>query len=288
MRKLFLFASLCITISGFAQKKITCKKGSVKADGTLIAEYDGVGGMFKAVRLGVFAQGSKDTLISLKEESYNAQNPLFPDGHVAYKLEFKNSNLPSFYIHDPKSPSTRLFERDVMGLLFNDTVPVLVSQNKLDEAAVESFRSKYAFNLDTVKKFIAHVEDSLAIINKIEIVRDHSKPVTLRVVNDNSNQYEVSQVLEMYQDGILLGRIIKKVSPGSFSKADYTFWKAVTPVTIGGIDMKYSPVATCSTGETTFEIPVISVIGKKEFKVKGNYNALELRIANLLVQQKLL
>lgn len=288
MRKIFLFLALCFAITSFAQKKITCKKGSVKQDGQLIAEYDGVGSMFKLVKLGVFAPGSKDTIIKITEESFDAKNPLWPDIEVAYKIEFKNSLLASFYVRNAKNPGTRFMERDVMEMLFNDTVPALMVQNKLDEPAVEKFRSRYSYDLDKVKKFVKEIEDTIAILNKAEIVRDVTKPVIFKVVNNLSNQYEVNQVSEIYQDGVLLGRMLKKVTPGTFSKATYTFWKTIQPVTVNGIDLKNSPIAYCSTGATEFDIPVIAVVGKTKFEIKGAYNALETQIANLLVRNKLL
>lgn len=288
MKQIFLCLVLCASVTSFAQKKLTCKKGSVKQNDQLIAQYDGVGSMFKMVKLGVFAPGSKDTLFSITEENFDPKNPLFPDLEVVYKVEFKNNSQSPFYVHDPKNTSVRYMERDVMEMVFNDSVPPMISEGKLDEAAVEAFRTKYAYNYAETRKFIKDVEDSIAIMNQTEIVRDRSKPISFKIVNDNSNQFEVNQVSEIYQDGVLLGRMVKKVSPGQFSKASYTFWKKITPVTINGIDMKHTPVAYCITGSTPFDIPIISVIGKNEYKIKGTYNALEIQIVNVLVQNKLL
>lgn len=289
MRKAFLFLALCLTVmTTMAQKKITCKKGDVKQDGQVIAEYDGVGSIFKMVRLGVFAPGSKDTLISISEENFDPKNPLFPDLEVAYKVEFKNTTQQPFYVHNPKNPNVRYMERDAMEMIFNDTVPAMISNAKLDLDAVEKFRSTYAYDLGKVKDFVKAVEDSIAIINKIEIARDRAKPVTLKIFADNSNQFETNQVFDIYQDNVVIGRVVKKVTVGSFPKASYTFWKHITPITINGIDMKHSPVAYCSSGATSFDIPVTAVIGKTEYKIKGAFNALETAIANLLVQQKLL
>ena len=80
----------------------------------------------------------------------------------------------------------------------------------------------------------------------------------------------------------------KLVSTGNFPKASYTFWKSITPVLVDGIDLKYSPVAICSSGATAFDIPIISVVGKNEYKIKGSFNQLETAIANVLVSNKLL
>lgn len=289
MRKTFLFLTLCAVVTTtMAQKKITCKKGAVKQDGQLMAEYDGVGSMFKMVKLGVFAPGSKDTLISITEESYDAKNPLFPGSEVAYKVEFRNTSVQPFYVHNAKNPNTRFMERDAMEIIFNDTVPAMVSNGKLDLDAIEKFRAGYAYDLDKVKSFVKAVEDSIAIINQVDIARDRSKPVTFKLVSDNSNQFETSQIFDITQDNVVIGRVVKKVTVGNFPKASYTFWKEITPVTINGIDMKRSPVAFCYSGASSFDIPVTAVVGKTEYKVKGAFNALEAQIANLLVQQKLL
>jgi hypothetical protein len=289
MSKTFLLLALStIVTTAMAQKKITCKKGDVKQEGQLIAEYDGVGSIFKMVKLGVFAPGTKDTLISVTEESFDPKNPLFPDVEVAYKVEFKNTTQQPFYVHNPKNPGTRYMERDAMEMIFNDTVPAMISNARLDLDAVEKFRAMYAYDLNKVRDFVKAVEDSIAIINKVEIARDRTKPVTLKIFADNSNQFETNQVFDIYQDNIVIGRAVKKVTIGSFPKASYTFWKPIEPITINGIDMKRSPVAFCSSGATSFDIPVTAVVGKTEYKIKGAFNALELQIANLLVGQKLL
>lgn len=134
------------------------------------------------------------------------------------------------------------------------------------------------------------VEDSIAIINKPNADRDKTKPVTFTVINDNSfSKADTDQLFEIRQAGVLLGRLQKKVEAiGSFPKANYVFWKVVTPVTINGIDFKFSPLAICKSGPSTFGIDVIAVAGKKTYEVKGDYSALETVIANTLIANGLL
>jgi hypothetical protein len=287
MKATFLLLGICLSLAGTAQKKVTVKKGDIKLEGQLIAEYDGVGSMFKLVKQGVFAPGSKDTLISVTEENWDPKNPLWPGSEVVYKLEFRNGAKP-FYVSNTKYKGVRFLERDAMQMVFNDSVPQLVAGGKLDEEAIEKFRTSYAYDIEKVQKFVKEVEDSIAIINAVEIARDLTRPVIFKVVTDNSNQYEVSKIMDIYQGDVHIGRLIKKVSPGTFSKATYTFWKKIEPITINGIDFKWSPVAYCITDNTPFDIPMIAVIGKKEFKLKGNYAAIELPLANILVTNKLL
>lgn len=288
MRKIFLVLALGTAFTSMAQNQITCKKGSVKQQDRLIAEYDGKGGMFKLMKLGVFAPGTKDTLIKVSEEVYDPQNPLFPESSVVYKVEFNNTSLPAFYVRNAKQPSVRNMERDVIAMIFNDTVPVLMADNKLNEDAVTKFRSQYSYDFDGSKAFIKHVEDSIAVLNQAAIVRDVKKPVSFKQVNHSVLGPDYSQTFEIYQDGVLLGRLLKKVSHGVSHKANYTFWKKIEPATISGIDMSHSPVAYCITGPSVFDIPVVAVVGKKEYKVKGNYEALDNLIVNMLIENKLL
>ncbi len=277
-----------VITSSFGQKNITCKKGDVKQNNLVIANYDGVGSIFKMVKLGIFAPGAKDSIIRVTEEDFNPNNPLFPGINVVYKLEFLNTSIPYFYVSNTKRPGTRFMERDAMEMIFNDSVPVLIKDGKLDAAAAEQFRIKYSYDFDKVKGFIAKVEDSIAVLNAQLVERDLSKPVSLKIVNDNSNQFDVDQTFEIYQDGKLLGRVLKKVKSGNFPEAKYTFWKSITPVVVEGIDLKFSPVASCTTGSTPFPISVFTVVGKKELKLKGTFNQLEVPIINMLVSGKFL
>ena len=288
MKTMLLAILLFVSIVSISQKTVTCKKGDVKANGQVVAIYDGVGSMFKEVKLGIFAPGTKDTLISVNEVTYNPKNPLFPTTEVVYKLSFKNTALTPFYVCDTGRKGVRFMERDVMEMIFNDNVPLLITASKLDESAVEKFRSTNAYDLEKIVAFVKGVEDTIAIINKSIVERDVTKPVSFKLVSDKSNQFETNQTFEILQAGILLGRMQKFVSTGNFPKASYTFWKSITPVVVDGIDLKYSPVAICSSGATAFDIPIISVVGKNEYKIKGSFNQLETAIANVLVSNKLL
>lgn len=288
MRKIFLLLAMGMAFTSMAQKTITCKKGSVKQEDRLIAEYDAKGGMFRLTTLGVFAPGTKDTLIKVTEEIYDAQNPMFPGSKVVYKVEFNRTPQPAFYVRHPKHEYVRNSERDIMGMLFNDTVPVLIVDSKLNEEAVSKFRSQHSYAFEEAKAFIKHVEDSIAILNQAVIVRDVTKPVSFKQVNNSELGPDYSLTFEIYQDGVLLGRMLKKVQHAIKNEASYSFWKKIAPVTVSEIDMAYSPVAFCITGPTPFDIPIITVIGKTEHKIKGNYEALENQIVKVLIDNKLL
>ena len=289
MKKIVLLISLTVLFNFlFGQKMVTCKKGNIKQNDVVIANYDGVGSIFKWVKLGVFAPDGKDTIIRISEEDFDPKDPLFPGLTVAYKLEFLNTSIPYFYVSNTKRAGTRFLERDAMEMIFNDSVPVLIKDGKLDMAAADQFRARYSYDLDKQKAFIAKVEDSVTILNAQLVERDLSKPVSFKMVNDKSTQFDIDQTFEIYQDGKLLGRVLKKVTGGNFPEAKYTFWKSITPVVIEQIDLKYSPVASCTTGPTPFPISIFTVAGKKELKLKGTYTQLELPIVNMLIAGKFL
>jgi len=288
MKKTFLLALLFSGLISNAQKNVTVKKGDVKANGQVIAQYDGVGSIFKEVKLGIFAPGSKDTIISVSEVAFNPKNPLFDD-EVVYKLQFKNTSLAPFYVCNQRRKGVRFMERDVMSMIFNDSVPAIIVNSKLDESAAEQFRARYAYHFDEILKFIKGVEDTIAILNSTVISRDETKAPVLKVISDKSDQFETNQVFEIYQGGVLLGKVHKVVTLGNFPHAKYTFWKKVQPAIVDGIDFKgFSPLATCNTGSTVFDIPVIAVVGKAEYKLKGAFNALEQPIIGILIANKLL
>jgi len=289
MKRILLLAFLLPAMIASAQKKVTVKKGDIKSEGQVIAQYDGVGSIFKEVRVGIFAPGSKDTIISVTEVAYDPKNPLFPDPEVVYKLQFKNTSLAPLYVCNPKRKGVRFMERDVTEMVFNDSVPLLVANGKLDESAVEQFRSRYRYHFEEILQFVKGVEDTIAILNSTAIQRDQSKAPVMKIIADKSDQFEVNQVFEIYQGGVLLGKVHKQVTLGTYPKAKYSFWKSVPPTVVDGIDFKgFSPVASCQSGPTTFDIPVIAVVGKGEYKIKGAFNALENQIIGVLVANKLL
>jgi hypothetical protein len=114
MKQLLIIALSICTMATMAQKNITCKKGTVKAAGQPIAEYDGKGGMFKSYAINVFGVDTKDTLINIKEEVYSPEDPLFPPVIVAYKLSFYDAAKTNYFI---KSPYDRIGEKQIMELL---------------------------------------------------------------------------------------------------------------------------------------------------------------------------
>jgi hypothetical protein len=291
-----LFASfLFLCLAGTAQKKITCKKGNIKSDATVIADYDGKGGIFKPFRLGVFAPNTKDTLFTIAEISFDPQDPLF-DKFTLYTLAFANPEKTVLYIKG--QPDTRLMERGIMEMLFNDTLPPLVQDGKLDAAAIKVLESKKNFPFPKYADFIKTTEDTLAIINTTAIKRDLAKPVSFTQVNNNSFKTliisgtpSINQTLEITQDATVIGRVQKIVTSGEYGKSLYVFWKYIGPHVVNGIPLNWSPVAICEASPGYFgaATPVVPVIGKKSFGVTpGAYQAMESTICSSLIAKGIL
>jgi len=295
MKKTILIPLLLAVTIAFAQKKIICKKGSIKAESVALADYDGKGGWFKIFKLGVFAPGSKDTIFKITETPFNPQNPLF-DGYTFYKLEFTDPSKEPVYIKG--QTDSRLMENAIMGLVFNDSLPPLIQEGKLNDAALEALKAKKNFPFDKYIDFIKKTEDTLAVLNAVAITRDPAKPLVFTAVNDNSfkalslpGSPLINQTLEITQDGIRLGRVQKLVTGGEYGKAIYVFWKYVGPHEVNGIKLSFSPVAISDVSPNNFgaATEVVPVISKKAFGVKpGAYQSMETTIGAALVTRGLL
>ncbi len=289
MNKLVLsFLLLSCSLLAAAQKRVVCKKGKVFVNDAATAQYDGKGGAFKLYHLGVFAPDSKDTIFSIHEYNFDPQNPLF-DPVNGYKLSFNDDAKTTF---DIKSPyNFRLVEKGLLPLIFNDSVPLLIQSGKLNDDSLKAFRKTKEYNHNKYLSFIKEVEDTLARVNRVILKRDFRKPILFTKTIDNSisNPHpelnEVNEVYEITQDNILLGKLQKKVTGGSFGKADYIFWKAITPLTVNGIALKSSPLAmvTIKAGEM-FPVDLVIIAGKKTYKFRpGPYNQMDTPLINELV-----
>lgn len=289
MRKLFFSLPIIYCLSSHAQKnEFAIKKGDIKLNGNLIATYDGKGGVFKPKQIGVFLPNGKDTLIAITELVFDPRNPLWPELTVYYSVRFPGSDEPGFYLKhpNPRVASGRMAEKDILELVFRDSLPSPINNAQLDNASIASLRNRCSYDHDKIVRFIKNVEDTVATINSVLVKRDLSKPVTFRTVKTDSDPMESSTTLEIYQDNVLLGRLIKKLRGGNFPKATYTIWKSIQPITVDGIELKYSPVAFCETSPSFTDIPVNTTAPKKELKVKGDYSQLESAILNILVANK--
>jgi len=295
MKNLLFIPMLSLCTIAFSQKKVTCKKGNIKSDGTVVADYDGKGGIFKPFKLGVFAPNAKDTLFKISESNFDPQNPMF-EKFTLYTLEFNDPEKTVLYING--QPDTRLMEKGIMELAFNDTIPLLIQDGKLNTAAILEFKTRKNFPFSKYADFIKTTEDTLAIFNTTTIKRDMAKPVNFAVVNDNSftplnlSGIPVSnQTLEISQDGVTIGRVQKMVTGGEYGKALYVFWKFIGPHEVNGIKLRWSPVAMSEVSPNSFgaATPVVPVIGKKSFGVKpGAYQSMENTICSSLIAKGLL
>ncbi len=253
MKKMLFVPLLAIGSLAFSQKNIIVKGGKIKANDAVVAEFDGKGGMMKVYRLGVFAPGSKDSILTVYEEMFNADYPLFNNLRL-YKLTFSDAGKTSFYIKKKENGWTA--EKGIMEQVFNDTLPLLLKDGKLDADALNAFKAKLSFDLDGYKNYLKTTQDSVATAVKNAVIkRDVQKPFVFKQVKDNlinTNKphfNDAELVYDIYQDNVLLGRMEKITHTTITSTSYYTYYKYITPKTVNGIRIIYAPIATCVNEE---------------------------------------
>jgi hypothetical protein len=285
-----------------AQETVTIKKGDIKNKGVLIATYDGKGGAFRLGNYGVFLPNSKDTSISLREYTHDFENPLFEEELFLYRVTFNGTPAQSIYIR-PKPTTGKLLGKyyetygrklgkDVIEELFNDTVPVLLTDKGLDNDSVTAYIKRCAFDLDKLAGYVKSVEDTIAMFTKDPINRDKAAVPQFRQVNAGgmNDAMSASYTYEIYQGDVLLGRMIKRTKGGSFPSASYYFWKKVPPNNrLIGEPINYVPIAYIANaswindlGSETLKI----VVGKNhlKFQPKGSPMTAEMMLLNILIK----
>lgn len=293
MKALSLFIALSASNLLFAQKTISVKKGTVKENDIAIAEYDSKGSGMKPVTLFFFPPGSTtDTIMTAQEEFIKTQNPLFDEVTVVLKVEFKAPNVQPFFILSKYGKNE---VRSAAQLVFNDSVPVLIKNAKLDEAAAADFKAKYAFDADHYLSTIKIIEDTIASLNKVITVRNTALPVEFRLKSDRSTIATTDQKFEIYQDKTLIGILSKKGQKnGGLPRFYYEVYKVVAnPVTVRGKTFDYSPVGICKADGSSIPVAVrteiIDVVSKQEIKITGaSYDTMEQPIVQALIRSKLL
>ncbi len=253
MNKILFVPLVAISSFAFSQKSVVVKGGKIKVNDAVTAEFDGKGGMLKTYRLGVFAPGSKDSIFTVYEELYNANYPLF-DNLRLYKLTFSDVGKTSFYIKKKDNGWTA--EKGVMEQVFNDTLPRLIKDGKLDTDSLNAFKAKVSFDLDAYKTYLKTTQDSVgAEVKNTVIKRDSQKPFVFKPVKDklmNNNKphfNDAELVYDIYQDNVLLGRLEKVTHTTITSTSYYTYYKYIGIKTVNGMRMLYAPVAVCVNEE---------------------------------------
>lgn len=286
-----LFVMFFCISSIHAQDKVSVKKGDVKVNDTLIANYDGVGGLINAVRLGFFSVGSKDTIFSVQEDFFDPKNPLYPFYKYTSLIEFKNTSIPPIRILN----SNKYDERTLAKSIFNEKNPLMIKNGKLDEAAVENFRKKNSYDLLKLQNEIKEVEDSIKELGKYNVVRDKSKPVELKLISDNSIRQTISQKFDIYQGDVCIGLLVKDgIRSESFPRVTYIVYKKPDHVvTINGMKLNLIPIVFCeakgSTVENNVKTNVIDIATKNEFSIVGKYyDYMEIVLSNALISKGML
>jgi hypothetical protein len=214
---------------------------------------------------------------------YDFDNPLLPDGR-AY-LTFTQPSNPGKAVQY-RLPRT-MNEKEVLMHMFNDGVPSLIKDNKLNEAEFTKFIGAvpYEFTADSlaVRKM---EEENKARIAKL-IPRDKTKPLELRKVEvKEKNAVSETIVFDIYQAQLLIGRLEKRITQGMSQRVDYSVWIKSDPFVFDGKQYSFSPVAYFENASDTFDNEIIMMKDKSEvkFKTPGSlYQSAENSFVNWLI-----
>lgn len=292
---------ITISITAFTQEKVTVKKGTIYADKLPIAEFDGKGSAMKSSNYKIKALKSDSVLITIIErEPQKLYNPLFtePELHL-YDLTF-SSHPGKTFVLDVHPFISKAFGKtvvnyrskwgsDLMEELFNDSVPLLISDGKLLVENVDKFISNVCYPYDQKMTEIKQLEDSIAIVSKNNISRDTKKPVSLqRITNTDGNLMEWYNIV---QDNLVIGQLHQLKYPGQV-RAEFEIWKKVPSGTIiQKRNLEFVPIVIAGIRgiDPKQEYLAVKVAGKERFTFKSaNPANAELDIINTMISMGLL
>lgn len=281
--KCLLFAiALCPSFS-FAQK-YNIKKGKITADNSLIATYDGKGGIFAMFNLTISSPANKP-LIHLKEKSFDLQNPMRRNCSRWIEVTFLDNPEKKAAYRFPTE--YRYLERELLGMLFTNDKPSLIQGEAFNQQAVNDYlnANKYDFTADSI--YIRQYEKENKERIAAPLSRDKKAPVEVRYESKHEDDTETTYTHEVYQDGVLLGtveKIVGTVAAGG-QATYYIFWKRVlTPYTFEGQKMDVAMLAFMKATGSGLDPEVILMADKSKSKVKiTDYSKAELQLVNWLI-----
>jgi hypothetical protein len=252
MKNALLFLTVLYSSIAFSQKKVEVNKSSIEVDGQIIAEYDGKGGVLSGNRkIWVLSPATKDTLLIIYPMSTSMNIPLI-EWDILYKLCFYNAEKTTVYFKNPKGWGS-VKESKVVGLFFNEQVPLVIENGKLSEPGIGAFREKVGYDAPGLFKNAQQVIDSVIATSAKTVDRQKANSIEFKPVGKNyiPRFYQIEQpayqTFEIWQDGVLIGALEKQIETGSFAKGIYNFYKKVAPFKVGGLDIKFIPVAFSET-----------------------------------------
>jgi hypothetical protein len=267
------------------------KKGKVSVDKNIIATYDGKGGLLRFFDLTVSTPAQKP-LISIKEKWCNFKNPIRRDAVRWAEITFLDNPEKKMNYHFLNN--NRPQERDLVGLLFKDSMPCLVQGEVLNAQVVDEYIKKNNFDFIADSLYVRQFEKE----NKDRIMepleRDKKQPLTLKVESKGSEVRAGGQhyttIYDIFQDNVLVGQVEKQIITGMSSKAYYVVWKRVlTPYTFEGKQLKFGILAYVETDSPTFDQEMVLMTDKSTLKYKTkDHTTSEYQIVDLLIANGLL
>jgi hypothetical protein len=249
----------------FAQK-YNIKKGKITVGNSLIATYDGKGGILAFFNLTISSPGNKP-LINIKERYFDLRNPLRKnDTRWAEITFFDNPGKKAGYLFPN---NTRYLEKDLLGLLFDNDKPSLIQGEALNEQAVNDFIKAHKYDFVTDSLYIRQFEKE----NKERILptlsRDKKAPVELRYDDKYNNESETTIVHNVFQDGVLLGKVEKILTPSITGGVYYICWKRVlAPYSFEGEKMDAAMLAFMCPADGNFDSELVWMVDKSKHKIK--------------------
>jgi hypothetical protein len=296
-KTVLLLSALWVTVT-YAQKKVDVNKSSIEVDGQVVAEYDSKGGVFSSNRkIWLLSPTTKDTLLVVYPMTTDVDNPMV-ELDVLYKLCFYNAEKTVHYFQNPKGWGAIGKESKILGLFFNEKLPLVIENGKLSETGITAFREKTGLDMEQIINNAKQVSD-LVIETKNKIInRDKATPVEFRPVNKNYlPRFYVAgpsayQTFEIWQGGAVIGALEKEVTGGSFAKGKYNFYKAVTPFKVGDKYIQFIPLAFSETSPGITSTVTSGKINVKLYSINssfdlapGVYNTAEYSIAKSLIDR---
>ncbi len=279
-----LFFALALCPSFLFAQKYTLKKGKITVDNSLIATYDGKGGIFSLFNLTISSPANKP-LINLREKYFDLENPLRRNCGRWLEITFLDNPEKKAAYHF--LTENRLLEKDLLGLLFTNDKPSLVQGEAFNQQAVSDYikDNKYDFVADSI--YIRQYEKENKERLSAQLSRDKKTPFELRNDSKQEGDIETTYTHEVYQDGVLLGRVDKIV--GTIETGGqatyYIFWKRVlTPYTFEGEKMDVAMLGYLKAVTGSIEANLVLMADKSKNKVKiTDYSKAEYQLVNWLI-----
>lgn len=267
-KNILSFLSLFLVFVAFSQEKITVKKGVIYSQKVKIANYDGKKGEYK-----IKAEGSDSVLFTLYARGRVVNNPLLDDNHLHwYDVSFKTQPEITFTFRahptnvkvfgKEQTLYNQKYGNDIIEEFFNDSVPSLLVDGKLNKENIEKFIAQNTYPIEKELNEIKALEDSIGVYAQTTVQRDLSKPVSFVQTNTITN----TTIYNIVQDGKIIGKLHKKVN--NVGGTEFQVWKkAPANATLQGKPVEFIPILLSSTFGS-FTQKARKIVGNEEISYK--------------------